>query len=270
MVRCLADASEAVSGAAVRALGGMDPNRVTVALLAEPRLAEDHTALVLEVMRSLPCAAQQPFVVDALSDPRPTVRRAAVTVLAANDTAETIEMLEPLLRDRAVEVRSEVIAALGRRPSRKALALLLETFDRDRETRDVALRAIGRIGDGPAAQRLITGYPTCDHSTRLAIIDALGGIAAPAAEPFLSEQLRASQPEVRSRAVVAVGQYATDGAVTRLVHATRDADARVRLAALESLSAFGGRAPAVECFERLCLDPIPAIAALARRCLRKP
>jgi HEAT repeat protein len=270
MVRCLADASEAVSGAAVRALGGMDPNRVTVALLAEPRLAEDHTALVLEVMRSLPCAAQQPFVVDALSDPRPTVRRAAVIVLAANDTAETIEMLEPLLRDRAVEVRSEVIAALGRRPSRKALALLLETFDRDRETRDVALRAIGRIGDGPAAHRLIAGYPTCDHSTRLAIIDALGGIAAPAAEPFLSEQLRASQPEVRSRAVVAVGQYATDGAVTRLVHATRDADARVRLAALESLSAFGGRAPAVECFERLCLDPIPAIAALARRCLRKP
>jgi coenzyme F420-reducing hydrogenase gamma subunit len=81
--------------------------------------------------------------------------------------------------------------------------------------------------------------------------------------------LRASHIEIRSRAVVAVGQYATDGAVTRLVHSTCDADARVRLAALESLSAFAGRPLAVEAFERLCLDPIPAIAALARRCLRK-
>jgi hypothetical protein len=41
------------------------------------------------------------------------------------------------------------------------------------------------------------------------------------------------------------------------------------LAALESLSAFSGRPAAVEAFERLCMDPIPAIAALARRCLHK-
>jgi len=68
---------------------------------------------------------------------------------------------------------------------------------------------------------------------------------------------------------VAIGQYATDGAVSRLAHATMDPDARVRLAALEALSAFTGRPVAVESFERLCLDPIPAIAALARRCLRK-
>jgi len=48
-----------------------------------------------------------------------------------------------------------------------------------------------------------------------------------------------------------------------------DPDARVRLAALEALSAFTGRPVAIESFERLCLDPIPAIATLARRCLRK-
>jgi HEAT repeat protein len=258
-----------VWSAAVRALGGMDANRVTVALLAEPRLAEDHTALVLEVMRSAPCAAQQLFVVDSLVDPRPDVRRAAVGVVAASDSAEALDMLEPLLRDRSVDVRNEVIQALGRRRSRRALALLLETFDRDAETRDAVLRAIGRIGDGQSARRLIASFPNHDHTTRLAIIDALGAIAAPSAEPFLAEQLRASQTEIRSRAVVAVGQYTTDGAVTRLVHSTRDPDARVRLAALESLSAFAGRPAAVEAFERLCLDAIPAIATLARRCLRK-
>lgn len=270
MARCLADRVESVSSAAVQALGAMDPDRVTVALLAEPRLAEEHTASVLEVMRSAPCLAQQSFVVDALADTRPSVRRAAVSVFGANHNAETIEMLEPLLHDQAVEVRAEVIAVLGRRASRRALALLLDAFEHDAENRDPALRAIGRIGDGLAAQHLIASYANHDPNTRLAIIDALGAMAAPGAEPFLAELLRAPWPEIRSRAVVAIGQYATDSAVSRLAYATRDADARVRLAALESLSGFSGRALAVEAFERLCLDPIPAIAALARRCLRKP
>lgn len=270
MARCLSDRVESVSRAAVFALGRMDPERVTVALLSEPRLAEERTALVLEVMRSAPCASQHPFVVDALADPRPDVRRAAVSVLGTNANAETVDLLEPLLRDRSVEVRAEVIAALGRRTSRRALTLLLESFERDPDNREPALRAIGRTGDGRAARRLVDSYSRQDHNTRLAILDALGAMAAPVAEPFLAEQLRAARPEIRSRAVVAIGQYSTDGAVVRLVHATRDADARVRLAALESLSSFSGRALAVEAFERLCLDPIPAIAALARRCLRKP
>lgn len=269
MVRCLADPAESMWNAAVRALTALDANRVTVALLAEPRLAEDHTARVLEVMRGTPCAAQQPFVVDALVDPRAEVRRAAVAVLAARDSAEGQEMLEPLLRDPSVEVRAEVIHALGRRATRRARELLLSAFERDADNRDNVLRALGRIGDGQAARRLIASYARHDLATRLAIVDALGGMAVPVAEPFLAYLLHAPQPELRCRAVVAIGAYTSEGAVTRLVQATRDADARVRVAALESLSAFTARPLAVEAFERLCLDPVPAIASLARRCLRK-
>ncbi len=267
MVRCLAEPAEPLRTAAVAALAGMDANRVTVALLAEPRLAEDHTARVLEVMRGAPCAAQQPFVIDALADPRAEVRRAAVRAQAEHDSAESIELLAPLLHDASVEVRAEVIEALGRHGSRKALALLLEAFERDGESRGCALRAIGRIGDGQAARRLIACYRDHDQGTRLAIIDALGMIAAPASEPFLAEQMHGLEPEVQSRAVVALGRYTSEGAVVRLVQATRDPEARIRLAALESLSGFAGRPAAVEAFERLCLDPIPAIASLARRAL---
>jgi HEAT repeat protein len=247
----------------------MDAKLVTEALLAELELADAHAQLILEVMRIAPCAAQHDFVVKALRDPREDVRRAAVSVLAANDQAEIVEMLEPLLTDPSLTVRSEVVHALGKRRSRKALFLLLDQFERDTEIRDQILRAIGRIGDNSSARRIISLYPGQDHRIRLSIIDALGAIASPAAEPFLAGLLSDPQPEIRSRAVVAIGQYATDGAVTRLSLATRDPDARVRLAALESVSAFAGRPVAVESFERLCLDPIPAIAALARRCLRK-
>jgi len=220
-------------------------------------------------MRIAPCAAQREFVLHSLQDPRDEVRRAAVSVLAANEDVETIQALEPLLKDPSAAVRVEVVQSLGRRHSRRALQLLLDQFERDGEVRDPILRAIGRIGDGAAARRLIALYPEQQDAIRLAIIDALGGISAPCAEPFLAELLFDMQPEIRSRAVVAIGQYATDCAVNRLVFATRDTDARVRLAALESLSAFAGRPVAVESFERLCLDALPAIAALARRCLRK-
>jgi len=269
MLKCLADPAEAVRGAAVRALGTMDAKLVTAALLADRALATDRASLVLEVMRISPCAAQREFVLSALRDGREEVRRAAVGVLSANEHAEIIDMLEPLLRDPSVAVRAEVVQALGRRRSRRALRLLLEQFVADAECRDPILRALGRIGDGWSARRLMVFFPEQDQAIRLAIIDALGAITAPAAEPFLAQLLADPLPEVRSRAVVAIGQFASDGAVTRLVYATRDTDARVRLAALESLSAFAGRPAAVESFERLCLDPVPAIAALARRCLRK-
>jgi HEAT repeat protein len=269
MLRGLADPSESVRLAAVRSLGTMDAKLVTAALLADREVAVARAALVLEVMRISPCAAQIEFVLGALEDEREEVRRAAVSVLAANDHAETIELLKPLLVDPSIAVRAEVVQTLGRRRSRRALRLLLDQFERDVETREHSLRALGCIGDGWSAGCLMALFPEQEHTIRLAIIDALGAISAPAAGPFLAQLLTDPQPEVRSRAVVAIGQYASDGAVTRLVHATRDTDARVRLAALESLSAFAGRPVAVESFERLCLDPVPAIAALARRCLRK-
>jgi HEAT repeat protein len=269
MLKCLADLREPVRAAAVRALGAMDAKLVTAALLGDPVLATARASLVLEVMRISPCSAQREFVLGALGDAREDVRRAAVGVLAANEQSEIVDTLEPLLHDSSVAVRAEVVQALGRRHSRRALRLLLDQFARDVETRDQSLRAVGRIGDGWSARRLMALFPEQEHAIRLAIIDALGAMSAPVAEPFLARLLADPQPEVRGRAVVAIGQYASDGAVTRLVYATRDADARVRLAALESLSAFAGRPAAVESFERLCLDPVPAIAALARRCLRK-
>jgi len=268
MFRCLADPAEPVRKAAVRSLGAMDANLVTRAMLAEREFAEVHAPLVLEVMRIAPCVEQREFVSRSLHDPREEVRRAAVSVMAANEPLDLLAVLQPLLGDPSVAVRAEVVQAMGQRRSRWALLRLQQQFERDPETRSQSLRAIGRIGDGVASRRLIACYREHEPWVRLGIIDALGAIASPSAEPFLAGLLHAPRPEVRGRAVVAIGQYATDGAVSRLAHATLDADARVRLAALESLSAFTGRPIAVESFERLCLDPVPAIAALARRCLR--
>jgi HEAT repeat protein len=269
MIACFEDPVEAVRAAAVRALGAMDGTLVISALLADAAFAHAHAALVLQIMRSAPNAVQSPFVRAALADSREEVRRAAVDVLAANDQADVIDSLAPLLDDPSVTVRSEVVQALARRRSHKAARLLFARFECEEEMREAILRALGRAGDSWTARRLMEVYGRHEPSVRLLILDALGAITAPLAEPFLAQRLCDGQPDVRSRAVVAIGQYASDGAVTRLVHATRDTDARVRLAALESLSSFAGRPAAVEAFERLCLDPMPAIAALARRCLRK-
>jgi HEAT repeat protein len=269
MIECFADPVEAVRAAAVRALGAMDATLATPALLADDAFAHAHAALVLQIMRRAPYAAQSPFVRQALSDPREEVRRAAVGVLAANEQTDVEDDLAPLLDDPSVAVRGEVVQALARRRSHKAAGLLFSRLECDEEMRVAILRALGRAGDSWTARQLMEVYGQHEPSVRLLILDALGAITAPIAEPFLAQRLCDGQPDVRSRAIVAIGQYASDGAVTRLVHAARDTDARVRLAALESLSSFAGRPAAVEAFERLCLDPVPAIAALARRCLRK-
>lgn len=269
MVGCLADAVEAVRSAAVHAVAAMDAALATNALLADLAFAHHHAAVVLEVMRSAPCAAQNSFVRAALADPREDVRRAAVSVLAANPQTDVIDDLAPLLEDPSDVVRGEVIQAFARRRSHKAASLLFERLQHDEAMREPLLRALGRTGDSSTAQQLMRVYGQYDPPMRLLILDALGAMTALVAEPFLAERLCDAQPETRSRAVVAIGQFTSDGAVTRLVQATCDMDARVRLASLESLSSFAGRPAAVEAFERLCLDPVPAIAALARRCLRK-
>ncbi len=269
MLRCLADPVEPVRTAAVRSLGTMDANLVTGALLSNAELASTHTALALEVMHIAPCVAQREYVLRALTDARDDARRAAVAVMGAKEDAEVIDVLEPMLRDPSSAVRAEVVQAFGRRRSPRAQRLLLDQFACDVEIREHILRALGHVGDGWAARRLMGLFPEQEPAIRLAMVDALGAIAAPVAEPFLAQLLADPHPEIRGRAAVAIGHYASDGAVTRLAHAARDESARVRLAALESLSAFASRPAAVEAFERMCLDPVPAIAALARRCLRK-
>jgi len=268
MLACMSDPDESVRQAAMRTLGTMDAREVTSALLSRPDLATQHAPAVLEVMRQAPCEAQRPYVLAHLHDAREVVRRAAVAVLAANDTAEVIDQLETLLSDPSLAVRIEVVRALGKRRSKRALSLLLDLCERDADTRRECLRSIGNIGDAAAVRRLIALYATVDLPMRLAMIDTLGTIAAPVGEAFLTGLLLDPQPDARGRAVVALGQYTTETAVVRLAATTHDPEPRVRLAALEALSTFMGRPVAIEAFERLCLDPIPAIAALARRCLR--
>ena len=263
------DVSSEVRAAAQWALGSMDAEEVTAAILENPELARRHAAEILAVMQEHPVAAQSGFIETSLADPRDEVRRAALAALGARGGAEVVATLQTFLRDPAAAVRQQAVRGLGRQRSPRAQALLLQQYQRDPATRGEALLAIEKIGDGVAARRLAGLLPAQLLPERLAIIDTLGMLAAPGAEPILVGLLRDPEPEVRCRAAVALGRFTTAGAATRLALATRDADARVRLAALEALAPAKGRPAVVQAMERLCLDPTPAIAALARLWLEK-
>lgn len=265
----LSDVSGEVRAAAQWALDFMDAEQVTAAILENSELARRHAAEILAVMQAHPVAAQHEFIENRLADPREEVRRAAVAALAARGGAEVVEILEPFLRDPAAAVRQEVVRGLGRQRSQPAQALLLQQYQRDPATRREALLALGKIGDCVAAQRLTGLLSAQTLPERLAIIDTLGTLAAPCTEPILIGLLRDPESEVRCRAAVALGRFTTTGAATRLALATRDADARVRLAALEALAPAKSHPAVVQAIERLCLDPSPAIAALARQWLDK-
>ena len=81
----LSDVSGEVRIAAQWALGFMDAEEVTAAILEDSEFARRHAAEILAVMQAHPVAAQSGFIAASLADPREEVRRAAITPWAQGE-----------------------------------------------------------------------------------------------------------------------------------------------------------------------------------------
>ncbi len=99
---------------------------------------------------------------------------------------------------------------------------------------------------------------------RMAIIEAFAELNEPTAEPLLVRLLVDEEPEVRRSAVEALVRFATPTAIRHGVAAARDATWQVRAAAIELL-ALRPEGATGAALERLCFDPVPFVADLARR-----
>jgi HEAT repeat protein len=263
MLQCLDDESPRVQGAAIEALSRMDSRAVTEAILASPEVAEQHRPLALAIMRENPHPAQRRFLEACLRDGDEDTRCAAVATLAAQPGSDVVETLEPLLGDAKVSVRREAIAAIGNHRCERARELLLALIERDPETRADAIRALRRVGDDRAVPRLIALFPACTTAEQIAIVDTLGLLEAPAAEPFLARQLGHADPDVRRHVAAALARLGTPAALHHLGYAVRDPEPRVRLALADALAPCP-HPIAREALERLSLDPVPTVSSAAR------
>jgi HEAT repeat protein len=94
------------------------------------------------------------------------------------------------------------------------------------------------------------------------IIEALAELKQPVAEPMLVRLLGDSSAPVRHAAVRALARFGSAGAMRHLAAAARDDDPNVRGLVAGALPLNDPNARAA--LERLCMDPNPRVATIAR------
>ncbi len=218
-------------------------------------------------------------VLGALRDPSPPSRLAAARALALFPARAAVVPLVEALKDpeRGVaEAAAESLARFGKAPVQATSALLAH---RDRQTRLVAARALGLIGE-PSLRALAKAL--ADHAVpvRIAAAVGLGESRCPGALPLLDRAIRDRHPEVRIAAVQALADQGTPEAFELATTALGDPEPRVAAEAAACLGrtgqaaipallaritdASGGLSEAVaEALTEIGTAPMPALFDLA-------
>lgn len=262
--------------------------------LANEEETDEEAMRILVTLEPRQWQAARPVAIRLLEDLRGPARtrvvelfeRRGVTGQAIDDTRSRV----PVTRARA----AEVLGLLGHRPAVPRLRRLL--WDRDADVRQVATRALGRIGDPaavlplietlgadrpvpkhivaqavrrlgpPALPALTAAVDHTDPEVREVAIETLGMAGGHDAAPAIIAALRDDHVSVvRARAARALGMLGLPSAERPLLAATQDAAPEVRAAAVQALADLG--APAVPRLRELLDDPAYTVARASARSL---
>ena len=194
-------------------------------------------------------------LVQLLSDPEPEVRREAALALSQLAPPQAFPALVKLLGDPADEVRAAGCRALGGLHDSRALAPLCQALQDDYESvRIAAANALGLLGDSQAVALLCEAVLLERlQDPQIACIRALGQLADAGSLPALKQLLR-RPTQVRTQAVVAIGQLATTEAVDVLIPLLEDPQAIIRYHAILGLGNIGDQR-AIPALEKRISDP---------------
>lgn len=221
-------------------LGDGDESRRHLAALLLGELPDDDG-------RSVPALEQ------ALGDPSPAVRAAAVFALGRAGRQVALDAVAARLLDDDPEVRAAAIAALGALARTSGPATLLAHAEpllasSDAAQRRTGVHLLGEIAtaDGratPAAaeavERLAFALKDADPEVRQAAASAIGALGCrEGVEPLLLA-LADEAPEVRIAAALALGRLRAEAAVEPLCLLVLDGDPWVQAAAVQALGSIG-------------------------------
>jgi HEAT repeat protein len=263
LVRLFSDDSALVRDAARAAAVRMNAQTVTLAILGEKLTEPVPRKIALDVARANPHPRQLALIRACLADEREDVRTAAVHAIAAQSPHDVVIPLEPLFFDPSIDVRRAVVKVLSRIRRPRVVPLLLAHLERDPALRAETVAALAAQGDSSVVSHLVEVFDRESEQVRLAIIEVLSELREPSVEPLLVRLLADANPTIRRAVTRAAAQFGGEVATRHLVSATRDQDRSVRaeVARLLPLS----HASAVVALERLCMDPVPEIASIARK-----
>lgn len=233
-------------------------------------------------------------LLDALDEARGSELQALALVLGWLESTALERTLAQLLGRPAS--RTEVIEALVRKGPRVTELLIEQLGAEDRETRQAAVLALGRIGDARAVPPLLAALSADeelavgtagalamigdreaylpllgllghgDAAVRRAAISALNSLGHPEMGKDIAALLRDPRPLVRESAVKIVGYVGYPDCADLLLECCRDPHEAVRRAAVESLPSLAG-AQALAPLSRALKDEAVHVRAAAARAL---
>jgi HEAT repeat protein len=167
----------------------------------------------------------------------------AVRLLAAGSTpsAELIELYrETFVSD---EVRGRILIELGERDEPEVFDFVRDVIGEDEEATSTlqryAIDTLGRLGDPRGLETIIRQFDSDDAITRAYATNALAGFDSEEARSALVAALRDEFWRVRVAALEAIAERTMTDAVPAVMYkARRDPERRVRLEALDTLSAL--------------------------------
>jgi HEAT repeat protein len=163
-------------------------------------------------------------------------------------------------RDRAFAAE-----LLGRVGSAKVVPALLATVEatqtEDSDVREIALRALARIGDPGAVVPLVAALRSADAWLAPRIADILARHGEAAVDPLLAVLADSGPTSPRAWAANVLGEVRATRAFPALARALDDPDDEVRAKAATALGRLGDRRALASLLEHLLNDPAPFVRA---------
>ncbi|ERN42787.1 HEAT domain containing protein [Rubidibacter lacunae KORDI 51-2] len=207
-----------------------------------------------------------------LESPNLRDRLLALVSLREVDSEAAVPLIEKVLGDESLQVRSMAIFALGVKPTDRNFGLLIELLeDPDYGIRADAAGALGYLGDERALTPLIRlFYEDTDWLVRFSAAVSIGNLrdCDPRAEAVLRDALNSEEVVIQHAAIAALGEIGAVEAVEDILRFARSDDWLVRQRLTEAL----GNLPTektVSALKFLAKDEHPQVAQSAAISLRR-
>ncbi|MGD0584265.1 MAG: HEAT repeat domain-containing protein [Oryzomonas sp.] len=229
--------TERLSNQALKALTALGPDGMDTVRGFYPHADEKLCGAICTLFGKVGYQAGDDLIREALHNPSPSVRRAAVQAAGLRGLSDCIPEIIGQLGEAGDDVSGAIITSLrvlsGKEPNPvRAVARQLAESDQPQRRRDAAL-LFAALSDGEYLSRLVKDE---DPSVRQASVAAIGKLQITSLRGFLQIALVDETPEVRMVAAEALGESGNADAIGPLTLALRDDDSRVQCAALKSIT----------------------------------
>ena len=206
-----------------------------------------------------------------LESPNSAERMVALASLRDVPAEEALPLIEKVLNDRVLQIRSMAVFALGVKATTKSyeiLTALLET-DPDYGIRADAAGALGYLEDPRAFEALSRAfYEDTEWLVRFSAVVSLGNLKDSRGETILRQALKSEEVVMQQAAIAALGEIGCSEALDELLAFVSADDWLVRQRLAETLGCLPGEKSRTA-LKFMSKDPHPQVSAAARLSLAR-